>query len=155
MSQKYQKNSVLSNAKGFTLLEVLFAVAIAGVGFLALGLMQGGSTQGNWIGSRISQATFLAQQQIEAVKTASLDSVDMANNPKGTILPGPALETNLDETGNPALGGIFTRQTVIQSNTEFSRTVTVNVTWTSGGAWNSQLANRTVTLTSTTRGDGN
>jgi prepilin-type N-terminal cleavage/methylation domain-containing protein len=151
MSKHDRKNYRLSDAGGFTLLEVLFAMAIASIGFLSLALMQGAATQGNVIGDRVTQATFLAQQQIELAKNASYDLVDMDAFPEGTVL-SDTTEADLDETGAP--GGKFNRETVIKSYSDAARQVSVTVSWQQAG-WNSQLATQSITLTTTTRGGGN
>lgn len=151
MSEQYHQNKMLSDTKGFTLLEVLFAMAIATFGFMCLALMHGAATQGNVLGNRVTQATYLAQQGIEAVKSGLVDTTVVAA--QGTVLSDVA-EVNLDETGAAAADGKFTRRTIVQYNTGFSRLVTVDVSWNAAG-WDPQSVNRTVTLTTTTRGGGN
>lgn len=151
MSEQYHQNKMLTDTKGFTLLEVLFAMAIASFGFMCLALMHGASAQGNVLGNRVTQATYLAQQGIEAVKSAPVDASVVAV--QGAVLSDVA-EVNLDETGAATADGKFTRRTIIQYNTAFSRLVTVNVSMNTAG-WDPQSINRTITLTTTTRGDGN
>lgn len=153
MTRLYHRKNRIVDEKGFTLLEVLFAMAIATFGFLCLALMQGVSAHGNVTGSRFTQATFLAQQQIELVKSRFYGSINLADFPEGTTLSDVS-EANLDETGAAVAGGMFTRRTIIQSSTEFSRLATVTVTWNAPG-WDSQLRAHNIILTTTTRGDGN
>lgn len=151
MSEQYHQNKMLTDTQGFTLLEVLFAMAIATFGFMCLALMHGASAQGNVLGNRVTQATYLAQQGIEAVKSVPVDTSVVAV--QGAVLSDVA-EVNLDETGAATADGKFTRRTIIQYNTAFSRLVTVNVSMNTAG-WDPQSVNRTITLTTTTRGGGN
>jgi len=126
--------------RGFTLLEVLIAISIFSVGLLAVASMQISAIGGNRLGNELSTATFLAQEQIETLKSASFISA--------TLATGNYTDPNnpIDETG--ANGGIFARSWVIAPNTTFSRTVTMTVSWP-------QLApTHSVVLTTNTRGGG-
>ena len=131
----------ISDKRGFTLLEVLIAILIFVVGVLAVATMNVNAIRGNRLGNEVTQATSLAQMQIEALKRADIDSAALA--------PGHYDDPNnpIDETG--AHGGIFTRSWDVADNTAFSRIVTVTVQWTKGGG--SQL----LALTTVTRGGGN
>jgi len=129
--------------QGFTLLEVLIAITIFAVGILAVATMQVSAIRGNRLGNELTQATFLAQMQIEALKSADIDSA--------TLIPAdePYNDPNnpVDKTG--ANGGIFNRSWRIDPNTGFSRLVTVTVTWPQG------VNNHNVVLSTITRGGGN
>ena len=58
------------NEKGFTLIEVLIAVAIFSIGILAVGSMQIGSTGRN-TGARIStEASIWSRDQVESLMLA-------------------------------------------------------------------------------------
>ena len=127
--------------RGFTLLEVLIAISIFAVGVLAVATMQISATRGNRLGNELTQATTLAQQQIEALKGADFSSATLAlgnyNDPDNPIV----------ETSSGA--GLFNRSWVIAANTTFSRLVTVTVSWTIGtNTYN-------VVLSTVTRGGGN
>lgn len=127
--------------RGFTLLEVLIAISIFSVGVLAVAAMQGTATRGNRLGNELTQATTLAQQQIEELKSSDFSSA--------TLAPGNYNDPNnpIDETGQN--GGIFTRSWVIAAHTTFSRLVTVTVAWTIG------TTTHNVVLSTVTRGGGN
>ena len=131
----------ISDKRGFTLLEVLIAISIFVVGVLAVATMNVNAIRGNRLGNEVTQATSLAQMQIEALKRADIDSAALA--------PGHYDDPNnpIDETGGH--GGIFTRSWDVADNTAFSRIVTVTVQWTKGGG--SQL----LALNTVTRGGGN
>ena len=126
---------------GFTLLEVLIAISIFTVAILALATLQVNAIRRNRLGNEVTQATSLAQMQIEALKRADIDSAALA--------PGDYDDPNnpIDET--EAHGGTFTRSWDIADNSAYSRIVTVTVRWIKGG--NSHL----VALSTVTRGGGN
>lgn len=92
--------------KGFTLIEVLITLAIFSIGILAVAAMQMSSTKGNASSRRITEATALAESQIERLIQLPYDHADLnpANNPHG----GPqgtytvnwnAAEVDLDADG--------------------------------------------------------
>ena len=122
------KNTTLSkNKRGFTLLEAVMAMAIFSIGILAVGSMQLWNTKNNTTGNFTTQATMLARQKIEELKTVS-DITALAN-------------------GNDTIG-IYTRTWEPSNLTSTSRKLTVTV------SWNRQGQNRSVVLESVTRGNG-
>jgi prepilin-type N-terminal cleavage/methylation domain-containing protein len=152
MLQHRKYKTMLHNDQGFTLMEVLMAMVIAAVGLTALAMMQGYAIEGNDKGNKYLQATYLAQRQLETIKSGTVngvavnfDSVDMVNQPEGTLLQSGAPE-NIDENGNP--GGEFTRSWDLNSYTQWSRLININVQWMDNGS------TRNVTLTTASRGDG-
>lgn len=138
---------------GFTLLEVLIAMFVATVGLLALAMMQGNSIQGNSYGSQLTLATNLAQDKLEELNSAELDTSESVSTPlKPGITDADTLET-IDDYRE--LGGtVFNRSWNVAANTTFSRIVTVTVSWT-----NDQIkgpdGNHRVVLSKITRGDQN
>ncbi len=124
--------------RGFTLVEILIAIAIFSIGILALGSMQLGAVKNNTTGNITTQATMLARDQLENLKA-------IANV---TTLASGADATPIDADGNP--GGIFTRQWSVTNplGGSESRQIQVSVSWSRRGQ------NRTVVLTTITRGSG-
>ncbi len=120
---------------GFTLIEVLIGVSIFAIGILAVARMQYFAVRNTTVGNVTSQATMLAHQKMEEVKTLSFD--DLTNE----------VENNLDAEGNP--GGIFNRTTTITTPAaplgDNIRQVQVQVQWNAfhGG-------NRTIAINSLT-----
>jgi len=110
------------NVKGFTLIEVLIVLAIFSIGILAVAAMQMTSTKGNASARRMTEATALAENQIENLMQLSYDHADLnpANNPHEST-QGPytvnwnATEIDLDADG-----------------TNDSKTVDVTVNWNYG-----------------------
>ena len=122
------RNTILSkNNRGFTLLEVVIAMAIFSIGILAVGSMQMWNTKNNTTGNFTTQATMLAREKIEELKTVS-DLTALAN-------------------GNDTIG-IYTRTWEPSNLTSTSRKLKVTVDWTRNGH------NHSVELESATRGNG-
>ena len=117
------KQKMQMDIKGFTLIEVLIVMAIFSIGILAVAAMQMTSTKGNASARRMTEATALAENQIENLMQLPYDHADLnpANNPHGGP-QGPytvnwnATEIDLDTDG-----------------TNDSKTVDVTVNWSYGG----------------------
>jgi prepilin-type N-terminal cleavage/methylation domain-containing protein len=69
--------------RGFTLIEVLIVMAIFSIGILAVAAMQMTSTRGNASARRMTEATVLAEKQIENLMQLPYDHADLdpTNNP--------------------------------------------------------------------------
>ncbi len=136
----------MSDENGFSILEILIAVSIFAVGLLAVAALQITSFRGNRVGDELTKATMLAQMQVEALKGLDFNSANLA--------PGNYIDVNnpIDETG--AAGGRFIRTWTIANNTTFSRLVTVTVGWTTMGAVGPGGGNRSVVMSTLTRGGG-
>jgi len=140
------RQAVGTHESGFSLIEVLVAIAILAIGLLAIGSMQLSTVRNTTNSNTITQAIMLASQKMEEIK----------NTPDFTTLADED-EVNIDANGDP--GGIYTRRTRITNpldipgittpTSSFARDVEVTVEWTTvhGG-------NRTITLNSITHGGG-
>ncbi|MBW2482108.1 MAG: prepilin-type N-terminal cleavage/methylation domain-containing protein [Deltaproteobacteria bacterium] len=139
MKKNKTKTALLKKNSGFTLIEALIAMAIFAIGILAVGSMQLSTSKNNTTGNMTTQATMLARQKLEELKTVldvtTLSAGSDANNP-------------IDVDGNA--GGIYTRQWNVANplGTSTSRHITVTVSWDRRGQ------NRSVVLESITRGNG-
>ena len=124
---------------GFTLIEVLIGISIFAIGMLAVARMQILTVRNTTVGNITSQATMLANQRMEEVKTMSLDDLD--------ALASPIVENDIDDRGNP--GGIYNRTTTIDpapgALSTHAREITVQVQWNAAHG-----GNRTFTLSSLT-----
>lgn len=134
----------MKGREGFTLLEVLIAVTIFAIGILAVASMQLTSIQGNAFGNEMTTATFLAQAQLERMKSVADVSIDL---PIGTFQDSL---NPMDENENSGVGGaIYNRSwTVAAGPSADSRQVSVAVNWRSG------MGNHQVILRTITRGNG-
>ena len=112
-----------SAQSGFTIIEVLIGISIFAIGLFAIARMQMLSVRNTAVGNMTSQATMLANQKMEEIKTMAFDDLD--------ALASPIVENNLDEDGNP--GGIYNRTTTIAAPAppldSYAREVTVQVQW--------------------------
>lgn len=103
---------------GFTLIEVLVAIAIISVGILALGANTTSISRSNRLSANTTIAVNLAQEKIEEVKAQTA----FANGTFTDTPPGPA-------------GNVFTRALVISDSPEAGlKQVDVTVTWIEYGA---------------------
>ena len=127
MKTDHRNTKLSKNNRGFTLLEAVIAMAIFSIGILAVGSMQLWNTKNNTTGNFTTEATMLARQKIEELKTVS-DLTALAN-------------------GNDT-SGIFTRTWEPSNLTPPSRKLTVTVEWSRQGK------NHSVELESVTRGNG-
>jgi type IV pilus assembly protein PilV len=109
------KPKMQMDIKGFTL-------AIFSIGILAVAAMQMTSTKGNASARRITEATALAENQIENLMQVSYDHADLntATNPHGSTQGPYTINWNVTEVDLDADG------------TNDSKTVDVTVNWSYG-----------------------
>jgi type IV pilus assembly protein PilV len=110
-------------ASGFTLLEVLIAVTVIGVGFMAAASMQGTSISGNSRSAFMTAATYLAEDKLEELRNTDYMAITAAGSP----------ENNIDELGNA--GGIYSRSWTVVNDSPglLMKEVTVTVDWVERG----------------------
>ena len=109
-----------------TLLEVLIALALASVGLLGALAMVGASMQGGSFAKNISEASVLAQSKIESLVIMPGVTVSPLYPANGSTAP----ETNLDQYGNVAINGLYTRTpTWGLSSDGLRRSIQVQVQW--------------------------
>ena len=132
---KYRKRHLLSeNSNGRTMIEVLIAMAIFAIGFLAVGSMVLTTTRNNTAGNIITIATMRAREKIEFLKT----------------LPIQQMKTQCSEDLEAEhLAGVFER--VCDVSASFSETVKIIEVTVSWHRWGK---NREVVLRTLTRGNG-
>jgi len=111
----------LHNNRGFTLIEILVAMAILSIGLLGVAGLVGGIRSGNTTSNRITTATTLAQEQLEDIKEL---------NYMGT----PAADTTTTEYYNSITDYLeYKRVTFIDVDSPAAdiKTVTITVYWDS------------------------
>lgn len=130
----------ISDDKGYLLLEILIAVAIFSIGFLAVGTIIVSTTRTNTTGNIVTQATLLAVETMETLK----------KDPIADLVPDTYSDPNnpIDEWGNN--GGIFTRSWVIDDPIGYNTARRIRV----AVSWNRLGRSRSVELTTITRGNG-
>jgi hypothetical protein len=132
----------LGDNRGYLLPEIMIAIGIFSIGFLAVGSMVISGTSNNASGNILTQATFLATETLERLK--SLPAADLV--PGASPVPDP--NNPVDARGEP--GGIYTRSWTIQdlAGSTTARRIEVTVSWTRFGKV------RTLTLSTITKGNG-
>jgi hypothetical protein len=130
----------VADRRGYLLAEVMIAVAIFSIGFAAIGTLILFTSANNTSGNIITQATLLAVETLENLKTETVldlpaGSYSDANNP-------------IDACGRS--GGIFNRSWVIDDPIGYDTARRIRITV----SWNRMGTNRAIELTTITRGDG-
>ena len=129
------KSNFVCNQYGFSLIELLIAMAILALAMMAAASMQFGSIRNNANGNMVTQASMLAKAQMEVLKN-SVDVTTLADD----------TQTNIGADGQP--GGIYNRSWVVTDLGPSARRITVTVQWTKRGR------SRRIILSSNTRGNG-
>lgn len=75
MNAMHNRFAYIKDKKGFTIIEVLMAMAIFAIGFLAIGKMLMYTTRNNTSGNFMTQATMIAREQMEYLKTLPIDDM--------------------------------------------------------------------------------
>ncbi|MBW2408376.1 MAG: prepilin-type N-terminal cleavage/methylation domain-containing protein [Deltaproteobacteria bacterium] len=133
--------AVCRNSEGFSLIELLIAMAVLAFGMLAAASMQYSAIRNNTKGNIYTQANMLAKTKLEYLKNLNIDSDEL----KASATPYSDA-TLIDDNEQP--GGIYSRQWLIEELGDQARTITVTVQWTRLGE------TRSVQLVSNTRGNG-
>ena len=129
----------MKNTRGFTLIEILIAVAIFSIGILAVAKLQFWNVKNNTTGNITTMATMLGRAQLEDLKGVA----DVT-----TLTDGADPDNPVDADGNP--GGIFTRTWTVTNPLGGSTTRRIDVTV----SWNRRGQDRSVVLSTITRGNG-
>ena len=131
----YLNTDLASSQNGFSLIEILIAMAILALSMLAAASMQFGSIRNNASGNMVTQANMLAKAQMEVLKNTA-DVTTLADG----------LQNNIDANGQP--GGIYNRSWSVSNLGSTARRITVTVQWSRRGK------SRSIILSSNTRGNG-
>jgi prepilin-type N-terminal cleavage/methylation domain-containing protein len=112
----------MKNNQGFSLIELLIAIALLSIGLLALFTLQSTAIRGNLDSKELTTAVFLSEKKMEELKNTPFDSLTL----------GSANDANNPINGSGQGGGIFNRSWTIQSYSGSSRMkrITVSIAWT-------------------------
>jgi prepilin-type N-terminal cleavage/methylation domain-containing protein len=128
------RQSYIKDTNGMTMIEVLIAMSIFAIGFLAIGTMVIWTTRNNTTGNIVTQATMMARERIEFLKTLPID--DMVDQCL------PSLEPEI-------IGQIYQRKCSVDT----SHSATANIIKVTV-SWNRRGKTREVELATLTRGNG-
>jgi prepilin-type N-terminal cleavage/methylation domain-containing protein len=130
-------NSVYGeNQKGFSLIELLIAMAILAMAMLAAASMQFNSVRNTTNGNIFTQANMLAKGKMEELKnTRDLITID-----------GGGADNGINAEGQP--GGIYNLSWTVANLGSSARRITVTVQWNRGSQ------SRRISISSNTRGNG-
>lgn len=84
---------------GFTLIEVVIALAIFTIGILSVNAMQIASIKGNYVANGLTEATVLVSDKIENIMAIPYDhsDLDSTGNPHSTIVDSFTLTWNVED----------------------------------------------------------
>jgi prepilin-type N-terminal cleavage/methylation domain-containing protein len=122
-----------SKEEGFTLLEVIVAIAILTFGILAVATMQAAYIRGIFFSSTVTEGTTWAGDEVERLAALPWDDL-LLQDTDGDGVPGLG-----DIGGNADNSNVHGRYTInwnVADNTPITNTKTINVivTWTDRGA---------------------
>lgn len=109
-------------------------MTIATIALLSIAFMQNAVVRGNIAGGRLTQATFLAQGMLERIKDTNAVAGGVAqpaypSGPDRDAFLDSGMIYGVDERGS--IGGPFQLQWQVAAFTEWSKKVTVTVSWNS------------------------
>jgi prepilin-type N-terminal cleavage/methylation domain-containing protein len=122
---------------GFSLIEVMIAMALFSIGLLAVASLQGANVKNNTTGNITTQAAMLARAKIEELKSMDISALTAGEYEDAD---------QIDADGNA--GGIYKREWQIENAATDLRRIQVSVSWNRAGQ------SRAVSLTTVTRGGG-
>ncbi len=130
MKEKIIKERFPGPENGYLLIEILIAMAIFAIGFLAVGTMVFSTTRNNTTGNIATQATMLAVDKLEELKSQNIGDIASDADPSGDL-------------------GIFERSWVVtDTGIGASRLIQVTVSWDRLGQ------TRNVVMSTITKGNG-
>ena len=130
---------MVATEKGFTLIEVLVAMAVFSVALLGLEKMQIGALQVNTIASRLTQGTTLAQDRVEWLMALPYNDRMLADTTDKGIFTSYPNADNPDP--NPPPQG-YTIRWDVDTNVPSAGIKTINVFVT----WRNRNASKTFSL---------
>lgn len=101
MKQQRTKMNVLSKSEGFTLIEVIVALAVLTIGILAVNAMQTVSVRGNSTANRLTTAATWATDRAEVLFNLEYDDDDLLDG------DGDGTNQDADNNGTDDNGGNF------------------------------------------------
>jgi len=129
IQKQSNKRAAQSGNQGYTLIEVLIVIAIFSIGILAVSALQTKAVQGNASSRQITEATALAESQLETLLELPYDDNDL----------DPALNPHEATQGPYTINWNVTDSDLDADGTNDAKTITVTVNWGNGGNRNVSL----------------
>ncbi|MBW1893282.1 MAG: prepilin-type N-terminal cleavage/methylation domain-containing protein [Deltaproteobacteria bacterium] len=128
------ESKVIKDEKGFTLIEVMFALALLSIGLLGLSMMQIMGIQNTTLGYASTQAHHLAEQHMEMIINTDYNAQgisDISNNNGNLYSITETDHFNTDAQGNDLDLEKYNLIINVANNTPIlnSKTIVVIVTW--------------------------
>ena len=118
--RKDQNKETENRQGGFTLLEVMVAIAILSIGILGVATMQTSAMRANFRGYRLTEATTLAQDRLEFLITQPfadlVEGVDQADPDPDN--PRPEITYDVEAVPNLTTGWLITVKVQLQGERE-------------------------------------
>lgn len=130
----YKRPSYIKDYGGMTMIEVLMAMTIFAIGFMAIGTMVIWTTRNNTTGNIVTQATMMARERIEFLKSLPINEM---------------VDQCLDSLEPEIIGKIYAREcSVDTSHSTTANIIRVKVSWSRRGK------KREIELATLTKGNG-
>jgi len=129
-------NAGVKDQQGFSLIEVVIAIAILAIGMLAAATMQINAVRNTTSGNIFTEANMLAKGTMEQLK----------NTQELTDLDGGGANNGVTADGQP--GGIYNVSWIVAPVGDTARRITLTV------QWNRQGGSQQISIESITRGGG-
>ena len=111
--------NIKTNELGFTLIEMLVAISIFAIGFLAVASLQIAAGKSNKNASDVTIAVNLASDQMEKLMGRSFDHADL----------DPAANPHIDSQGKYTIQWVVTETDLNADGTNDAKIVNMTVTW--------------------------
>lgn len=145
MHQAGRPRARRARAEGFTLLEVMIALAILGFGLLAMAAMQITAMNGGRSGRHTTQAAVIARDQMETFQRTAWTSPLLTATAGWTV---PITVNNVPDGGAGSEQGYAVSWRIANVNPSWIKNVDVRVAWN-----DPNFAGRTLTISSTRYND--
>jgi prepilin-type N-terminal cleavage/methylation domain-containing protein len=126
--QSNKRGAQIGN-QGYTLIEVVIIIAIFSIGILAVSALQTTSVKGNASSRRMTEATALAENQLERLLELPYDDNDL----------DPALNPHVATQGPYTINWNVTDSDLDTDGVNDAKTISVTVNWSYGGNRNVSL----------------